>query len=521
MEIFKKYITVDKKVGKELSQILIEGDIIVSDFKPDIEKILEANATAYIDNKDILNDKIAIKGNFNINILFIARGDDKSVYSMQSTYPINDFINIENLDKNMTIFTTCTISNLEYKLINDRKVSFRAVLDISVEIIGKEDFEVVYDVCDLNECYMKKTNISVNKLICSKFDRFNVKDEITISGGQPNIKEILNTNLNISNKDIKISNNKVVISGEIKASVLYNGEDDNGITTYFEQEIPFSGSIEVDGANEDMLADVYLDIQENNVKLFEDGDGEDRVISIDTYVGCNIKVTSEDDIEILEDIYSLKTCLNLDKSIKTYPAIVCKNKNQAVVKEVVTLDDELPRILQVLKISGLPILDNTQIMTDTVLVDGLVECQILYITDSDDYPLSSFNVVVPYSQVVDTKGAIPDVTLADIKASLENITVNMLSERELEIRCTLNFDTSVTTDKELSFITDVVVEDKDSNFMENIASMTIYIVEKGDTLWNLAKKFNTTIDDIVAINDLENPDLVGIGQKLLILKKIC
>lgn len=521
MEILKKYITVDKKIGKEINQILIEGDIVVSDFKPDIEKILEANATAYIDNKDILNDKISIKGNFNINVLFVARGEDKAIYNMQNTYPINDFINIENLDKNMTIFTTCTISNLEYKLINDRKVSFRAVLDICAEVIGKEDFEVIYDVEEIENCHMKKNDILVNKLICSKFDRFNIKDEVAISSSQPNIREILNTNLNISNKDIKITSNKIVISGEIKASILYKGDDDTNMIIYFEQDIPFSGSIEVDGASENMLADVHLDIQENNVKLFEDSDGEDRIISIDTYVGCNIKVTSEDEMEVLEDIYSLTNNLSLEKSLKTYPSIVCKNKNQAVIKDIVNLDDNLPPILQILKISGYPILDNTQIMTDTTLADGIIECQILYITNNDEYPLNSFNVVVPYSQVIDTKGATPDDTIADIKVTLEHINVNMLSDREIEVRCTLNFDTYVTKDKELSFITDILSNERDIDFIDNIASMTIYVVEKGDTLWKLAKQFNTTTEEIISINDLENPDFINIGQKLLILKKIC
>ena len=48
-----------------------------------------------------------------------------------------------------------------------------------------------------------------------------------------------------------------------------------------------------------------------------------------------------------------------------------------------------------------------------------------------------------------------------------------------------------------------------------------YVVQSGDTLWDLAKKFNTTVDDIVELNDIENPDLIYPGQKLLILKKVC
>ena len=40
--------------------------------------------------------------------------------------------------------------------------------------------------------------------------------------------------------------------------------------------------------------------------------------------------------------------------------------------------------------------------------------------------------------------------------------------------------------------------------------------DKGDTLWNLAKKYNTTIEELVKINDIENPDVIIVGQKLII-----
>ena len=46
--------------------------------------------------------------------------------------------------------------------------------------------------------------------------------------------------------------------------------------------------------------------------------------------------------------------------------------------------------------------------------------------------------------------------------------------------------------------------------------MFIYVVQPGDTLWDLAKKFNTTVDDIIELNDIENPDLIYPGEKLRI-----
>ena len=48
------------------------------------------------------------------------------------------------------------------------------------------------------------------------------------------------------------------------------------------------------------------------------------------------------------------------------------------------------------------------------------------------------------------------------------------------------------------------------------ASVIIYSVDKGYTLWKLAKKYNTTIEELVKINDIENPEIIIIGQKLII-----
>ncbi len=42
-----------------------------------------------------------------------------------------------------------------------------------------------------------------------------------------------------------------------------------------------------------------------------------------------------------------------------------------------------------------------------------------------------------------------------------------------------------------------------------------YIVQKGDSLWSIAKKYNTTVDELKSINNLKS-NLLSIGQRLKI-----
>ena len=46
-----------------------------------------------------------------------------------------------------------------------------------------------------------------------------------------------------------------------------------------------------------------------------------------------------------------------------------------------------------------------------------------------------------------------------------------------------------------------------------------YTVVKGDTLWGIAKKYNTTWQYLAEINHIENPDLIYVGQVIFVPKK--
>ena len=50
---------------------------------------------------------------------------------------------------------------------------------------------------------------------------------------------------------------------------------------------------------------------------------------------------------------------------------------------------------------------------------------------------------------------------------------------------------------------------------EDELSDEYYIVKSGDNLWNIAKKYNTTVQDIKTINNLKT-DILKVGQKLII-----
>jgi len=48
------------------------------------------------------------------------------------------------------------------------------------------------------------------------------------------------------------------------------------------------------------------------------------------------------------------------------------------------------------------------------------------------------------------------------------------------------------------------------------ASTRIYVVQRGDHLWRIARQYGTTVQRIMRANNIKNPDLIFAGQRLVI-----
>lgn len=46
------------------------------------------------------------------------------------------------------------------------------------------------------------------------------------------------------------------------------------------------------------------------------------------------------------------------------------------------------------------------------------------------------------------------------------------------------------------------------------AGPRVYVVESGDTLSEIARRFDTTVEAIVRANDISDPDVIDVGQEL-------
>ena len=161
---------------------------------------------------------------------------------------------------------------------------------------------------------------------------------------------------------------------------------------------------------------------------------------------------------------------------------------------------------------------NDQIVSDGIQVDGILRLKVLYIVGNDDMPFYSAETVIPFSHIVEARGISKD-SVYYLHSELEQLSTTMADSNELEIRATIGVNVLVLQCSE-EFILDKMEEAPlDQEKIRSLPGITVYIVQPEDTLWDIAKRFYTTTEEIRSMNELENEEISS-GMPLLLVKKV-
>lgn len=100
-----------------------------------------------------------------------------------------------------------------------------------------------------------------------------------------------------------------------------------------------------------------------------------------------------------------------------------------------------------------------------------------------------------------------------VKAALEDLDVS-IEANTIAVKALIMLNCKVLFNIKKELVNNIAeVEGED---IKKKASITIYVVGEGDTLWDLAKKYNTTMSEIMTLNEMEDDSCMQSGEKILI-----
>lgn len=499
----KETLNVNKVICEKREIINIQGDMIVPDSKPDILNTIATSGNACIYKKEVMEGKIRLDGNILTYIMYLADGSTDNIRGLNTGLDFSETINIPELEMGMNVDVATTVKFIECKVLNGRKIGIKVTLEASMKVYSKESAQIVTGIEDKNIQVLSQ-KMNVNSLLGDGVTKAFVKENVAIPN-EDNLVEVLNMQICLIDKDIKISYNKVLAKSEVEIKMAYLTEDGRICTT--QARFPLVGFIDMPNIKEENICETSYMIKNVIVKP---NSIEEHSVYIELEVEISCMAYEEREIKIIQDMYCPGQKMDFDKTMvntitdKQYKRNICNIREKVNVPEL-----ENGTIVDV----GInPIINKESQLNGKIIFEGDLELNFIF-TDNSAVGVNSKKVTVPFEQTVD---GIPENCKTDT-----NIEVNsqefLNQAGVVSVNLDLNFETNSYRTSAIPVINDISAQEEDG--MEDY-SVIIYVVKAGDTLWKIAKRFGSTVDDIVRVNGIEKPDKLNIGEKIYIPKYV-
>lgn len=516
MELKREDIQMLRVKSRATSQVTFDADYNVPDVKPDIGRMIQNKGQVSVEEVRLNEGHAFVKGSLNVDLLYVAEEEGK-VKCLSAKLPMEETMNLEGIASGDKLCLKWEIEDLSLHLIHSRKLNIKAVVTFFAVVDETAGIRLPVAVGDASVS-VKKKSMRLMSLAVHKKDTLRKKEEITIASNKPNVAELLWHTTEVRGLDLRPEENRIRAKGELFVFVLYTGDDESGTVQWLEYSVPFSGEVECTGCTPDMIPNMEASIINQSVEVKPDADGEERLLLADVVLEIDMKLYREEEHEVILDVYtSLKNCIPTGRK-ETLESLLVRNFSKCRLSDRIEMKETQGRILQICHSQGRVKIDKTRIVEDGVQVEGIVHMKILYIVGNDDMPFYSMETMLPFSHVVEARGITEDSTYY-LHAELEQLSTSMVDSSEIEIKATVSLNLLAALCHQEVIIEKVEEQPLDGEKVRGLPGITVYMVKPGDSLWDIAKKFYTTMEEICGMNGLENEELSP-GQPLLLVKKV-
>ena len=502
LETVNENLCVNKLIATKKDIIMVEGDMIVPDSKPDILNTICTSGVVCVYKKEVLDEKVRIDGNVNTYIMYLADDTQDKVRGINTSLDFSETMSVPNSKEGMESVIQVKLKSIECKVINGRKVGMKATLEVDIKIYAREEVEIVNNLQNAEGIQMLKEDLRVNSLVGMGENKIYTKDNISIDNID-NLAEILKTDVSIVDKDVKISYNKILAKAEARVKIMYLTEDNriNSIDT----KIPIVGFIDIPNVTEENICDLDYEIKNMVIKP---NAPDQHSIYLELEMSVSAIVYEEKQINLIQDLYS--PCENLEFNKKKITTITNKQTRKEIRQIREKIEIEGIDNKNIIDVDVCPVMEKQENSSSRIIYTGNLE--INFVLSNQDLQMEVRNAKIPFEYTID---GLEDAENINSRLEMEVANQDFIVQEGGII--TSNVDLVMNNDMYKSTNMNIMNEIQTNGEREaEDYSLILYIVKKGDTLWQIAKKYGSTIDDIVRTNGIEDADRINIGQKLFI-----
>ncbi|MEG1409251.1 MAG: DUF3794 domain-containing protein [Terrisporobacter sp.] len=511
MNLIKDILQVDNRIDFGRFQTFIETEAVVSDKKEDVYEIIKTEGYIAVKKQEVLDGKIILRGNFNYNVIYLTE-DKNTISNIEGRIEINEVVEKDNIVADMENMLFYDVEHIDCTVVNERKIRVGALLNIRGSLFEKNTIDIIKDVSQIESVQKHRKEVQYEDIVGIEKSESVIRDTINMS--IEDLASIVSIGPKIKLKETRVSDNKVIVGGVLDLNPVaytYEGE----LVELDRVGLDFTQFIEVPGVCEGMKEEAMVEIVDLNYVFKRNEETNTGALEVDCTARAKVKVSEDVTREVLQDAYSPDRNLKFESRNVELNKVINSGSEFFNIRDTIKNNSDDIQIKEIVSVDSNIIVESAFFEGDRNIVEGIVSVDILYTPVEGLRPVYRLTEEIPFTH---------DIEIDNIREStnaFNNVTIDRvefdLNRDQIDVTVKVRRYCEVLDKKKDSFI--VKGEDQGPIDLSQRPSITLYIAREGDKLWNIAKKYNTTIDDIAEINEIKADEQLATGQCLIIEKK--
>ncbi len=508
LNILNHEATYNDKIFSGSGEYSIDNEFTLPDYYPEISKVLKCRVVPRVSSHNIGGQTLTLDGNILINLIYCS--EENEIYGFEQTLSFSKTFDIGCDANDAFVESSVKCEYVNCRCLNERKIDVHGAIGVYVNVFKKTTVGIVSDI-DNRDVIIRRGLIPATSPIGTGEKSLMIEEELELSQGQPSIRCILKCDVKAVNHDCKIINGKVVGKGELNIFVLYCAEH-TAQPQIYRNSIPYSQIIDIEGLNENCVCSLKTRVAAFEIKPRTSASGETRSFMLSSKLNFFATATCEDDLPVVLDAYSTKynaeikskeiTLSKMQKSIND--TFICR-KNLENVGEISSVIDIWCEAAQ----------PKTSFLDNTLNVSGGLQLCILALNGSGQPQYIERPLEYDYNQIIENCGE-------NIKVKAEvvtnNVSFTLQGNGSLEVNIELCITADIYCDVKINLVTEIMVDENNIKPKSSDSALVIYYAEAGEELWNIARRYNSSPEEISEINALEEDVLLSRKTLLIPIK---
>lgn len=505
LNLHKQAVLVSEVVYDGVSEQPIECDVLLPDYCPDIQRILRCEVLPVLLSATVAGDRLAVDGMAAAHLYYLT--EEGCLRHAEYKIPYTKTIELRTAPTAPSITVAQSVDYFNCRAVSPRRLDMRGAVTVTATVSGRVEEQVVCGAQGAGLQLQGETTEST-VLVGQATRQMALREELELAYGKPSVGSVLRYTASASVSDYKVISGKLVTKGEIAVRILYGCEDNAAKLELMEYTLPLSAVVELEGVDEDCVCGVRYNVCTLELTAKNNDDGECRAFALEASVNACVVAHRRAVIETASDCYS--TAFECKQQQKQLPLMKLMDmiSESCMYRETLALPPSVKSIIELwCVVSAVTVKPEA----NAAVVSGRVTvCMFTY--ESDD-TIAYYDQNREFSQKISVREDYETLVFSPTVCA-ETATFSMSGHEKMEVRCALQIRGAMHNRYRKNVICDITLDETRPKVRaEN--RLYLYYASEREPVWEIAKRYNTSVEAIEAGNRVE--DATAGGRQLLLI----